>query len=182
MARTVPLPSAARAHEIPVVFTRVLYSEGAAEGGHFVRKIPALRRLVSGALASELVTELAPRPNEVVLVKQYASAFFGTSLASMLTAQGVDTIVLTGCSTSGCVRATAVDGMQHGFRVIVPRECVADRAPEPHEANLFDIDAKYGDVEPPRRGARETRRAVVRALDGIRVLDLTHTLSGPIAP
>jgi maleamate amidohydrolase len=147
VARTVPLLAAARAHEIPVVFTRVLYSEGAAEGGHFVRKIPALRRLVSGALASELVTELAPRPNEVVLVKQYASAFFGTSLASMLTAQGVDTIVLTGCSTSGCVRATAVDGVQHGFRVIVPRECVADRAPEPHEANLFDIDAKYGDVE-----------------------------------
>jgi maleamate amidohydrolase len=148
VAQTVPLLAAARAREIPVIFTQVLYSESGAEGGLFVRKIPALRRLVRGAIGSELVTELAPRPNEVVLVKQYASAFFGTSLASMLTAQGVDTIVLAGCSTSGCVRATAVDGLQHGFRVIVPRECVADRALEPHEANLFDIDAKYGDVEP----------------------------------
>jgi nicotinamidase-related amidase len=133
---------------MPIIFTRVQYSESANEGGLFVRKIPALRQLVTGSVASELVTELLPKPNETVLVKQYASAFFGTSLASMLTAQGVDTIILAGCSTSGCVRATAVDGMQHGFRVIVPRECVADRGPEPHEANLFDIDAKYGDVEP----------------------------------
>jgi len=148
VAQTVPLLAAARALEIPVIFTKVQYSESAAEGGLFVRKIPALRRLTAGAVASELVTELLPKPNEAVLIKQYASAFFGTSLASMLTAQGVDTILLTGCSTSGCVRATAVDGVQHGFRVIVPRECVGDRAPEPHEANLFDIDAKYGDVEP----------------------------------
>jgi maleamate amidohydrolase len=147
VARTVPLLAAARASEIPVIFTKVQYSEGGAEGGLFVRKIPALRRLVPGAVAAEPVPELAPRGNEVVLTKQYASAFFGTPLASMLTAWGVDTIVLTGCSTSGCVRATAVDGMQHGFRVIVPRECVGDRAPEPHLANLFDIDAKYGDVE-----------------------------------
>jgi maleamate amidohydrolase len=148
VTRAVSLLAAARASEIPVIFTRVLYSEAGTEGGLFVRKIPALRRLVAGAAASELVPELAPRPNEVVLTKQYASAFFGTPLASMLTAQSVDTIILAGCSTSGCVRATAVDGMQHGFRVIVPRECVADRAPEPHLANLFDIDAKYGDVEP----------------------------------
>ena len=148
VAQTVPLLAAARTHEIPVIFTKVQYSESAAEGGLFVRKISALRRLVAGAVASELVTELLPLPKETVLIKQYASAFFGTPLASMLTAQGVDTIVLAGCSTSGCVRATAVDGMQHGFRVIVPRECVADRAPEPHESNMFDIDAKYGDVEP----------------------------------
>lgn len=81
-----------------------------------------------------------------LVVKQYASAFFGTSLASLLTAHGVDTLILAGCSTSGCVRATAVDGMQYGFRVIVPRECVGDRRAEPHEANLFDINSKYGDV------------------------------------
>jgi maleamate amidohydrolase len=147
VAKTEPLLRAARARGIPVIFTRVLYSESAAEGGLFVRKIPALCKLVPGALAAEMVPELAPLPNEVVLVKQYASAFFGTPLASMLTALGVDTLVLAGCSTSGCIRATAVDGMQHGFRVIVPRECVGDRAPEPHEANLFDIDSKYGDVE-----------------------------------
>jgi maleamate amidohydrolase len=147
VAKTEPLLRAARARAIPVIFTRVLYSESAAEGGLFVRKIPALCTLVPGALAAEMVPELAPLPNEVVLVKQYASAFFGTPLASMLTALGVDTLVLAGCSTSGCIRATAVDGVQHGFRVIVPRECVGDRAPEPHEANLFDIDSKYGDVE-----------------------------------
>lgn len=81
-----------------------------------------------------------------MIVKRYASAFFGTSLASLLTAQGVDTIILTGCSTSGCVRATAVDDRQYGFCVMVPRECVGDRRPEPHEANLFDINSKYGDV------------------------------------
>jgi maleamate amidohydrolase len=147
VACTVPLLAAARKSEIPVIFTKVQYSGGGAEGGLFVRKIPALRRLLPGSVAAEPVPELAPQGNEVVLTKQYASAFFGTPLASMLTAQGVDTIVLAGCSTSGCVRATAVDGMQHGFRVIVPRECVGDRAPEPHLANLFDIDAKYGDVE-----------------------------------
>jgi maleamate amidohydrolase len=146
--RTRPLLTAARARGIPVIFTRVLYSEHALEGGLFVRKIPSLRKLVDGAHAAALVDELAPRPGEVVLTKQYASAFFGTPLASTLTAHGVDTLILTGCSTSGCIRATAVDGMQHGFRVIVPRECVGDRAPEPHEANLFDIDAKYGDVVP----------------------------------
>ena len=147
VACTVPLLAAARKSEIPVIFTKVQYSGGGAEGGLFVRKIPALRRLLPGSVAAEPVPELAPQGNEVVLTKQYASAFFGTPLASMLTAQGVDTIVLAGCSTSGCVRATAVDGMQHGFRIIVPRECVGDRAPEPHLANLFDIDAKYGDVE-----------------------------------
>ena len=80
------------------------------------------------------------------MTKQYASAFFGTSLASTLVAMGIDTLIITGCSTSGCIRATAVDGVQHGFRVMVVRDCVGDRHPAPHEANLFDIDSKYGDV------------------------------------
>jgi maleamate amidohydrolase len=147
VAATRPLLAAARHNRVPVVFTRVSYaSAGAAEGGLFVRKVPSLRRLVDGQPAAEIVPELAPGEGEVVLNKHYASAFFGTSLAPLLRGLGVDTLVLTGCSTSGCVRATAVDGMQHGFRVIVPRECVGDRAQEPHAANLFDIDAKYGDV------------------------------------
>jgi maleamate amidohydrolase len=147
VAATRPLLAAARAAGVPVIFTRVSYaSPSAAEGGLFVRKVPALRRLVDGQPAAELVPELAPLAGEVVLNKHYASAFFGTSLAPLLRGLGVDTMVLTGCSTSGCVRATAVDGMQHGFHVIVPRECVGDRAREPHTANLFDIDAKYGDV------------------------------------
>ncbi len=147
----------ARARElgIPIVHTRVQYSAHGAEGGLFVQKVPLLRSLVAGAPEAELDPLVAPAPGETVLVKQYASAFFATPLASLLTARSVDTLVLTGCSTSGCVRATAVDGVQHGFRVIVPRECVGDRAPEPHEANLFDIDSKYGDVMPLGEVLRE---------------------------
>ncbi len=89
---------------------------------------------------------MTPDADDLVIVKNYPSAFFGTSLASTLHAQDIDTVVLIGCSTSGCVRATAVDGIQHGFRVIVPRECVGDRHDGPHDASLFDIHAKYGDV------------------------------------
>ncbi|HRE47154.1 MAG TPA: isochorismatase family protein [Aggregatilineales bacterium] len=111
-----------------------------------MRKVPVLRQMVEGDPLAEIVPELPPTPENVIVTKQYASAFFGTSLAAMLTALKVDTVILTGCSTSGCIRATAVDGMQYGFRVIVPRECVADRHAAPHEANLFDIGAKYGDV------------------------------------
>ena len=144
--QTVEVLDAARAKGVLVIYTKVLYNKNGLDGGIFVQKVPVLRTLVEGEPLAEIVPELAPHPNDVVLVKQYASAFFGTSLASLLTAQGVDTLILTGCSTSGCVRATAVDGMQHGFRVIVPRECVGDRRPEPHEANLFDIHSKYGDV------------------------------------
>jgi maleamate amidohydrolase len=146
VAATIDLLAAARQRGLPVVFTRVAYSSSALEGGLFVKKIPVLRTLTDDAPAARIVPSLAPRADELVLTKQYASAFFATPLAATLTARGVDTVILTGCSTSGCVRATAVDGMQHGFRVIVPRECVGDRAPEPHHANLFDIDAKYGDV------------------------------------
>jgi maleamate amidohydrolase len=102
--------------------------------------------MVEGNLYAEFCNEVAPARGELVISKQYASAFFGTSLASTLTARGVDTVVIVGCSTSGCVRATAVDSMQHGYRTIVVRECVGDRHPSPHEANLFDIDSKYGDV------------------------------------
>ena len=111
-----------------------------------MKKVPVLRSMVEGEPLTEIVPELPPKPNDVVLKKQYASAFFGTPLAAMLTSLGVDSVIVTGCSTSGCIRATAVDGMQHGFRVIVPRECVGDRHAGPHEANLFDIDSKYGDV------------------------------------
>jgi maleamate amidohydrolase len=143
---TMPLLEAARRKGIPVVYTRVLYHPSGADGGLFVRKVPALRRMVEGEPLAEIVPELPPKPDDVVLIKQYASAFFGTSLAAMLTARGIDTLVITGCSTSGCVRATAVDAMQHGFRPIVPRECVGDRHDGPHAANLFDINAKYGDV------------------------------------
>lgn len=144
--QTIDLLAAARAKGVLVIYTKVLYNKHGLDGGIFVQKVPVLRTMVEGEPLAEIVPELAPHPQDVVIVKQYASAFFGTSLAPLLTSQGVDTIILTGCSTSGCVRATAVDGMQYGFRVMVPRECVGDRRPEPHEANLFDINSKYGDV------------------------------------
>lgn len=144
--QTVELLSLARQKGLLVIFTQVLYNQNARDGGLFVKKVPVLQRLVAGEPLADIVPSLAPAATDVVITKQYASAFFGTSLASLLTSCGVDTLLLTGCSTSGCIRATAVDGMQHGFRVIVPRECVADRHIAPHEANLFDINAKYGDV------------------------------------
>ena len=143
---TIPLLAKARQQGVPVIYTRVLYHPSGADGGLFVQKVPALRRMVEGEPLAEIVPELPPGPDDVILIKQYASAFFGTSLAAMLTARGTDTLIITGCSTIGCVRATAVDAMQYGFRPIVPRECVGDRHDGPHEANLFDINAKYGDV------------------------------------
>lgn len=141
-----PLLAAARAAGAPVIYTRVVFHPSGADGGLFVRKVPALRKLVEGAPMGEIVPTLAPKPEDLVITKNYPSAFFGTSLATTLHAQGIDTVILIGCSTSGCVRATAVDGIQYGFRVVVPRECVGDRHDGPHDANLFDIDAKYGDV------------------------------------
>ena len=145
---TVPLLKAAREKGVPIIYTRVIYHPSGADGGLFVKKVPALRKMVEGEPLADIVPELPPGPDDVILIKQYASSFFGTSLAAMLTARGIDTLVITGCSTSGCVRATALDAMQYGFRPIVPRECVGDRHDGPHEANLFDINAKYGDVMP----------------------------------
>ncbi len=143
---TVDLLDLARRKNVPVFYTRVLYNRNFRDGGIFVQKVPVLKTLVEGEPLAEIVPELPPAPQDVILIKQYASAFFGTPLAAALTSLSVDTVILTGCSTSGCIRASAVDGMQYGFRVIVPRECVADRHPAPHEANLFDINSKYGDV------------------------------------
>lgn len=143
---TRPLLEAARAAGIPVIYTRVAYAPDGSDGGMFVRKVPALLQVTEASPLSRIADQIAPLPGEPVITKKFASAFFDTPLATVLREQGVDTIILVGCSTSGCIRATAVDGMQYGFRVVVPRECVGDRRPEPHEANLFDIQAKYGDV------------------------------------
>lgn len=136
----------ARAQGIPVIHTTVKYDPVSfADGGVWIIKSPVLKCLVQAPFG-DVCEGMEPLPGELVVTKQYASAFFGTSLASALTAAGIDTLILTGCSTSGCIRATAVDGVQHGFRVIVPKECVGDRHADPHNANLFDIDSKYGDV------------------------------------
>jgi len=136
----------ARAVGIPVVHTRVEYDPDGISGGLFVRKIPALRHLVPGGPLGEIMPQVAPGEHEVVVVKQYASAFHGTSLAATLTALRVDTLIITGVSTSGCIRATGVDTIQHGFVPLVIRQAVGDRDPRPHEASLFDLQAKYAEV------------------------------------
>jgi maleamate amidohydrolase len=138
--------AAARDHAVPVLHTRVVYGPRGVDGGVFVRKVPALGDLVGEGPMSQLMPQVAPLPDELVIVKQYASAFFGTSLASTLRAQGVDTVVVVGVSTSGCVRATAVDALQHGFIPLVVRDAVGDRDDAPHQANLYDLQAKYAEV------------------------------------
>jgi maleamate amidohydrolase len=140
---------AARHAEIPVVFTTVAYRESdKLTAAAFIDKVPALLTLQAGTQWAEIDPRIAPEETEPVLNKLFASGFFGTGLSSLLTAAGVDTLIITGASTSGCVRATAVDALQYGFRPVVPSEAVGDRNPEAHEANLYDIDAKYGDVVP----------------------------------
>jgi len=141
------LLDAARGASIPVVFTTVAYKESdRLTAAAFIDKVPALLTLEAGSRWAEIDPRIAPRASEPVLNKRFASGFFGTPLGALLTAAGVDTLVVTGASTSGCVRATAVDALQHGFRPVVPREAVGDRNPAAHDANLYDIDAKYGDV------------------------------------
>jgi maleamate amidohydrolase len=137
----------ARAAGLPVVYTTVSYDEGdRLAAAAFIDKIPALLTLEAGSRWVEIDPRIAPLPDEPVLNKLFASAFFGTPLSNLLTAAGCDGVIVTGASTSGCVRATVVDALQHGFRPIVPREAVGDRNPAAHEANLYDIDTKYGDV------------------------------------
>jgi nicotinamidase-related amidase len=138
--------AAARKHGVPVIHTRVEFAADGSDGGVFVRKVRALEMLYGGGPMSELMPEVAPAERELVITKQYASAFFGTSLASTLVARGVDTVVLVGVSTSGCIRATGVDAVQHGFIPLVVRDAVGDRTAQTHDANLFDLQAKYAEV------------------------------------
>ena len=125
---------------------RCVLAPGGVDAGWFAVKVPGLTAFEEGSEWGEFPASPAPRAGEVVVTKQYASAFFGTSLAATLNAQGVDTVVVLGFSTSGCVRATALDALQHGFRPIVVREACGDRDAATHDQNLFDLDAKYADV------------------------------------
>jgi maleamate amidohydrolase len=140
------LVAGAREAGVPVVWTRVEYEPGGANGGYFYKKVPALRMFDAGSPYLAWVEGLEPEPEDRVYTKQYPSAFVGTSLADDLHADGVDTVILTGWSTSGCVRASGVDTVSYGFIPIVVREAVGDRHPGPHEANLFDLQAKYAEV------------------------------------
>lgn len=140
------LAAAAREAGVPVIFTNVAYVPGGMDGGVFFRKVPALRAFEPGSPYGAFPPTLQPEAGELVLTKQYPSAFFGTSLASTLHAAGVDTVFITGFSTSGCVRASTLDALCHGFVPFVVREACGDRDPRPHEQNLFDMQAKMAEV------------------------------------
>ncbi len=142
------LLDAARARGVAVVFTTIGFDESLKDGGLWLQKVPALAALQLGGKWVALDPRLGARPDETVIMKKGASGFFGTNLASVLVSQGIDTVILCGATTSGCIRATAVDLLQYGWPTLVPRECVGDRAQAPHDANLFDIQAKYADVVP----------------------------------
>jgi maleamate amidohydrolase len=146
LASALRVRAAARKAGVPVIYTNVVYHPQALNGGRFYQKAKPLRNFLAGNPMGAWPSGLAVGEDELVVSKQYPSAFFGTSLAATLTSWGVDSLILTGLTTSGCVRATCVDTCSHGFIPIVVREACGDRHAAPHEANLFDMDAKYADV------------------------------------
>ena len=146
--RTAELIAVSRAQRVPVIYTYVGYDPDHVDTGTWGIKCPGLREDVRGSQACEIDPLVAPNAGELIIEKRAPSAFFGTGLAEHLRAAGVDTVIAAGTSTSGCVRATVVEGVSHGFRMIVPVECVSDRSEPSHIAALFDIDSKYGDVVP----------------------------------
>jgi len=136
----------ARAAGIPVIYTNVVYYEEGRDGGVFYRKAPVLKNFLVGNPMGDWPAGLQPADDELVITKQYPSAFFDTSLAATLNGMGVDTLIITGVTTSGCIRATCVDAMSNGFIPIVVADACGDRHEVPHDANLFDMNAKYADV------------------------------------
>lgn len=146
LASNIRLAKAARAAGVPVVYTNVQYKPDGSDGGVFYRKVPVLKSFIEGSPLGAFPDDILPQAGERVFTKQYPSAFFGTGLAEALHADGIDTLLITGYSTSGCVRASTLDAMQYGFVPLVVREACADRHEAPHEANLFDLQAKYAEV------------------------------------
>lgn len=146
LAAALRVRAAARAAGVPVILTNVVYHPSAIDGGRFYEKAAPLRYFLRGSPMGAWPASLKPAADELIISKQYPSAFFGTSLASTLTSLGVDSVLLTGLTTSGCVRASCVDAMSHGFRTAVVAEACGDRHAAPHAANLFDMNAKYADV------------------------------------
>jgi len=140
------LAEATRKTGAPVIFTNIAYGPDGLEGGMFYRKVPALKAFHAGSPLGAFPFQLTPQPGDHVLGKFYPSAFFGTALASMLHSMRIDTLLLTGYSTSGCVRASALDALCHGFTPYVVSDCCADRDARPHESNLFDMQAKMAEV------------------------------------
>jgi maleamate amidohydrolase len=148
IAATKTLLDLARQKKLPIAFTAVGFDASGIDGATWLRKMPGLAVLVENSRWCEIDERVRPQAGEPVWIKRASSAFFGTPILPFLTAARVDTLIVTGCVTSGCIRATTVDAVSFGYRTIVPLECVGDRAEGPHKWNLFDIDAKYADVEP----------------------------------
>jgi maleamate amidohydrolase len=146
LASALRVREAASAQNVPIVLTNLVYQQGGADGGVFYQKVKPLRHFQKGEPMGAWPKSLDPADNELVISKQYPSAFFGTSLASTLTALNIDSLIITGLTTSGCVRATCIDSVSHGFITIVVADACGDRHEDPHQANLFDMDAKYADV------------------------------------
>lgn len=146
LASALRVREAAHKAGIPVILTNVVYHPTAIDGGRFYEKAQPLRYFLKGSPMGAWPKGLEPKPDELIISKQYPSAFFGTSLASTLTSLRVDNVILTGLTTSGCVRASCVDAMSHGFKTTVVRDACGDRHDNPHGANLFDMQAKYADV------------------------------------
>ncbi|THV09984.1 isochorismatase family protein [Rhizobium rhizophilum] len=146
LASALRIREKAREKAIPVILTGVVLHPSGLDGGRFFQKAKPLACFTAGNPLGAWPQGLEPFPDEFVITKQYPSAFFGTSLAPLLTSIGVDNVILTGLTTSGCVRASCVDAMSHGFITTVVREACGDRHAAPHEANLFDMNAKYADV------------------------------------
>ncbi len=144
--RAAELLAVARAAARPVIFTSVKYEVGGADGGLFFKKLPALWVFEEGCPLRAFPALLRPAPTELIVTKQYPSAFFATKLHETLSNLGADTVIIAGFSTSGCVRATALDALQYGFAPFVVRDACADRRAEAHDANLFDLQAKYAEV------------------------------------
>jgi len=148
-ARIVEILAEARPRGLPIIFTTMAWDPSLSEVGEVVRrKTPHCEKLLVGSDQVKLRDSLQRRPNEPLVVKPRASAFFGTNVLGMLVSAKADTTIVVGCSTSGCIRATAESAFNYGFHVIVPEEAVGDRSASAHKANLFDIDARYGDVMP----------------------------------
>lgn len=146
LASALRVRDAARSAAIPVIYTNVVYHQSGIDGGRFFEKAVPVHQFTAGNPMGAWPNGLVPADEELIISKQYPSAFFGTSLAATLTAQGIDTLIITGVTTSGCVRATCTDACSNGFIPIVVRDACGDRHDGPHEANLFDMNAKYGDV------------------------------------
>lgn len=146
--RTVTLLEVGRRLGLPIAHTRIVYADDGSDAGIHCLKVPRLKTLTETSPMGQFVPSMTPHAGEIVVRKRLPSAFFETGLHGILHARGVDTVIIAGCTTSGCVRASTLDAMCHGFRPIVASDCVGDRAIGPHEANLFDLGQKYADVLP----------------------------------